>query len=62
VAHACTEDEIVDFVRRVAEDRVTMADDPAWKDFAEQEVCVAHPHAASTVVAEIDRALKEVQR
>ena len=62
VAHACTEDEIVDFVRRVAEGRVTMADDPAWRDFAAQEVCVAHPHAASEVVSEIDRALKEVQR
>ena len=62
VAHACTEDEIVDFVRRVAEGRVTMADDPAWRDFATREVCVAHPHAASEVVSEIDRALKEVQR
>ena len=62
MAHACTEDEIVDFVRRVAEGRVTMADDPAWRDFATQEVCVAHPHAAAKVIEEIDRAIKETQR
>ena len=62
VEHACTEEEIVAFVRRVAEGRATLADDPEWREFAAREVCVAHPHAASKVVAEINRALKEPQR
>lgn len=58
VEHASTEDEIIAFVRRVAEGRATPADDPEWLSFAKEEVCVAHPHAAAAVVAEIDRTCK----
>lgn len=62
VDHACTEDEIVAFVRRVAEGRATIVDDPEWREFAVREVCVAHPHAASEVIAEINRVFKEPQQ
>ena len=58
VEHASTEEEIVAFVRRVAEGGATIADDPEWLAFAKEEVCVAHPHAAAAVVAEIDRTCK----
>ena len=56
VAHAFSEDDIRDFVRKVAARSAALCTEEDLA-FAKENVCMFHPHAAAVVVDEIVRAL-----
>lgn len=56
VAHAFSEDDIRDFVRKVVDGSLVL-ETASQEAFARGEVCIFHPHAADRVINELTRIL-----